>query len=580
MAEECAQRRLAAIMAADVVGYSRLIEQHEAGTLAALRDRRRTVLTPLVTRHHGRIVKVMGDGVLVEFGSAVNAVVCAVELQNGMAEANNGLPEDRKVILRVGINLGDVVVDGGDLYGDGVNVAARLQSIAAPGEICVAGSVYDQVKRKLDFVFDELGPQTMKNITEPVLVYRVWSSSSTTQENYGPVEKVARPLPTTPSIAVLPFTNMSNDPEQESFVDGLTEDLITDLSRTAGLFVIARNSTFTYKGKPVDVRRVARDLGVRYLLEGSARRAAGRVRINAQLIDAIGGDHLWAERFDRGLEDIFAVQDEVTGKIVEALVGRLTATPVRNRPTNLEAYELCVRARPLSQRTALDAREAIFLLERAIALDPEYAEAHRLLALNLWLCWELWDKPVDPTRARAMAEAQRAVTLDPNDAGNRWVLGIILGYERRWAESDAEFDATFNLDPNYADAWAIRADLTTLKGHPAEAIEYVLKALRLNPHPPGWYYWVLGQAQHALRDHESAVHTLRRPETYRTTSRRILAASLAQLGRLEEARQEAEMFMISNPNFTIRHWSASQPFRDEDLRRYFEEGYRMAGLPE
>ncbi|ASY71903.1 guanylyl cyclase [Sinorhizobium fredii USDA 205] len=580
MAEERSQRRLAAIMAADVVGYSRLIEQNEASTLAALKERRRTILAPLVAHHHGRIVKVMGDGVLVEFGSAVNAVACAVELQHRMAEANDGLPEDRKVVLRIGINLGDVVVDGGDLYGDGVNVANRLQGIAGPGDICVAGSVYDQVKRKLDFGFDELGLQTVKNIAEPVLVYRVWSSSSTMQDYYGQAEKAALPLPGKPSIAVLPFTNMSNDTEQETFVDGLTEDLITDLSRTSGLFVIASNSVFAYKGRHVDVRRIARELGVRYLLEGSARRAAGRVRINAQLIDAIGGDHLWAERFDRSLEDIFAVQDEVTGKIVEALVGRLTTPPARSRPTNLEAYELCVRARALGLQTALVAREAIFLLERAIALDPEYAEAYRWLALNLWCGWEFWDEPMDPNRARAEAEAQRAVALDPNDAGNRWVLGTILGHERRWAESDAEFDATLRLDPNCADAWAMRSDLITLNGRPADAVEYVRKALRLNPHPPGWYYWMLGQAQYALRDYESAVQTLLRPETYRTTSRRLLAASLAQLGRMEEARQEAEMFMISNPNFTIRHWSASQPIRDEDVRQHFVDGYRMAGLPE
>jgi tetratricopeptide (TPR) repeat protein len=262
------------------------------------------------------------------------------------------------------------------------------------------------------------------------------------------------------------------------------------------------------------------------------------------------------------------------------LVGRLTAPPARNKPANLDAYDLCVRARSLSFQTALGAREARWLLERAIALDPEYAEAHRWLALNLWLGWEFWDEPMDPSRAKAVAEAQQAVALDANDAGNRWVLSIILGHERRWVESDAEFEATLKLDPNYADAWAMRSDLITLNGRPADAIEHVRKALRLNPHPPGWYYWMLGQAQYALRDYESAVRTLRKPETYRTTSRRILAASLAQLGRLEEARWEAEMFMMSNPNFTTRHWVASQPFRDEEARQHFIDGYRLAGLPE
>ncbi|MER9138361.1 tetratricopeptide repeat protein [Mesorhizobium sp. M0830] len=577
MAEERPQRRLAAILAADVVGYSRLLDVDEQGTLAVLRRRRKEILEPLVRDRKGRIVKVMGDGVLVEFGSAVNAVSCAVDLQKRMAAANEGVTADRRINLHIGINLGDVVVEDGDLFGDGVIVAVRLQAMAGAGDVFVSGSVYDQVKRKLDCGFDELGPQAIKNVTEPVSVYRI--SLSTASDDGGLAEKAPLQLPAKPSIAVLPFTNMSNDPEQEAFVDGLTEDLITDLSRTSELFVIASNSAFAYKGRHVDVRRIARELGVRHLLEGSARRAAGRVRINAQLIDAIAGDHLWAERFDRSLEDIFAVQDEVTGKIVEALVGRLTTAPARSRPSNLEAYDICVRARALGLQTALTAKEAILLLDRAIALDPEYAEAHRWLALNLWLGWEFWDEPMDPNRARALAEAQLAVELDPNDAGNRWVLGVVLGHESRWAESDAEFNAAHELDPNHADAWAMRAELTTQKGRPAEAIDQVRRALRLNPHPPGWYYWMLGQAQYAMGDYESAIQTLRRPETYRTTSRRLLAASLAQLGRLEEARWEAKMFMMSNPHFTIRHWSESQPFPAEDVRRHIEEGYRMAGLP-
>ncbi|WFU49510.1 adenylate/guanylate cyclase domain-containing protein [Sinorhizobium terangae] len=576
MAEERAQRRLAAIMAADVVGYSRLVELDESGTLATLKERRKQILEPLVRENNGRVVKTMGDGVLVEFASAVNAVTCAIEFQRRMQAANEGLADDRQILLRIGINLGDVVVESGDLYGDGVIIAARLEAMAGPGEIFVSSSIYDQVRRRLYCEFDDLGPHAIKNVAEPVSVYRIETSA---WGQHG-AAKAPLPLPTKPSIAVLPFTNMSNDPEQEVFVDGLTEDLITDLSRASGLFVIASNSVFAYKGRHTDVRRIARELGVRYVLEGSARRAAGRVRINAQLIDAMQGDHLWAERFDRGLEDIFAVQDEVTSKIVEALVGRLTATPARNRPTDMEAYDLCVRARSLGLQTAGAAREAIFLLQRVIARDPDYAEAHRLLALNLWLSWEFWDQPIDPNRPRAVAEAQKAVALDPNDAGNRWVLGIILGHERRWEESDAEFDLALRLDPNHADAWAMRSDLIVLAGRPGEAIEHVRKALRLNPHPPGWYYWMLGQAQYASRDYEAAVQTLRRPETYRATSRRLLAASLARLGRLDDARTEAQLFMMNNPNFTIRQWSDSQPFRDEELRRYFIDGYRLAGLPE
>ena len=310
MTNERVQRRLAAILAADVVGYSRLMERDEGRTLAALKDRRKSIVVPLVAQHQGRIVKVMGDGVLVEFASAVNAVECAVELQARMAAANEGVPDDRHIVLRIGINLGDIIVEGSDLYGDGVNIAARLESFAGPGEICLSGSVHEQVKRKLACRFDDLGSQNIKNIAEPVQVYRV---SAAMPAESDASERPTLTLPVQPSIAVLPFANMSSDPEQEVFVDGLTEDLITDLSRAPGLFVIARNSTFAYKGRSVDARTIARDLGVRYLLEGSARRAATRVRINAQLIDAIGGGHLWAERFDRSLDDIFAVQDEVVG---------------------------------------------------------------------------------------------------------------------------------------------------------------------------------------------------------------------------------------------------------------------------
>src|SRR5262245_37459698 len=549
------------------------MDQDETGTLTALKQRRREVLGPLVPQHNGRIVKVMGDGVLVEFGSAVDAVECAIELQRRFAEANQGLSEARQIVFRIGINLGDVVVEGSDLYGDGVNVAARLEPLADPGGICVSRSVYDQVKRKLACGFDELGPRAVKNIAEPLHVYRV-------RHDHNEPKHESLPLPAKPSIAVLPFTNMSTDPEQETFADGLTEDLITDLSRNAGLFVIARNSTFAYKGKSVDARRIASDLGVRYLLEGSARRAAGRVRINVQLIDAVGGDHLWAERFDRSLEDVFAVQDEVTAKIVEALVGRLTASPARNRPKSIEAYDLCVRARILSHKSPQAAREARLLLQQAIALDPGYAEAYRWLALNLLQGWLHWGEPTDPTRRLAVETAEKAVALDTNDAGNHFILGHVLGYERRWPESDARFETALELDPNHADGWTMLSDHTVLSGRPADAIEQLHKALRLNPHPGSRYYWLLGQALYAARQYEAAVETLLKDETYRTGSRRFLAASLAQLGRLDEARREAQFFMISNPHFTISHWVLTQPFRDVAMREHFVDGYRKAGLPE
>jgi tetratricopeptide (TPR) repeat protein len=314
-------------------------------------------------------------------------------------------------------------------------------------------------------------------------------------------------------------------------------------------------------------------------LEGSARRAAGKVRINVQLIDAIGGGHIWAERFDRSLEDVFAVQDEVTAKIAEALIGRLVSQLPRNRPRNMEAYDICVRCRTL-RNTPQETRESHILLGQAIALDPNYAEAHRLLALNRRQAWLHFGEPEHPNRSLAVTLAEKSVALDPSDAACRLALGNVFIYERRWAEADAAFAAALELNPNFADAWALLSDYSVLRGNAALAVEQAQKALRLNPHPPGWYYWNLGFAQYAVRQYDDAVTTLRNASTYRTVSRRILAASLAQLGRIEEARQEGSWFMASHPDFTIGQWAAAQPFRDENAREHFVDGYRKAGLPE
>ncbi|WP_065375814.1 adenylate/guanylate cyclase domain-containing protein [Ensifer adhaerens] len=579
MAEEHVKRRLAAIVVADVVGYSRLMEMDEVATLAVLKERRAKILQPVVRAHGGRIVKVMGDGVLVEFTSAVNALSGAIELQRRMADANASLPEAQRIVLRIGINLGDVVVDGSDLYGDGVNIAARLQSLAEPGAIYVSAGIHDQVKRKLALGYDDLGPKSLKNIAEEVHVYRV-SEAEAAKDH---AEKPELPLPTRPSVAVLPFTNLSGEVEYDVFADGLTEDLITDLSRNAGLFVIARHSIFAYKGKSVDVRLIARELGVRYLVEGSARRAAGRVRINVQLIDAVGGDHLWAERFDRSLEDIFGVQDEVTDKIVEALIGRLAGSPSRNRPKSLEAYDLCVRGRSLisafnSSPEAL--REAEILLNQAVSIDCEYAEAFRWLAFVYWQLWAQSIEPTEENRSQALELARKALALDKNDAAGHWFIGYLLAYEKRWPESDEEFAAAFTLEPNNADALAICSEFAAFAGRASEAIELIQRALRLNPHPAGWYYWQLGLAHYAACQYEEAIKILRTDAIYRSPSRRILAASLAQLGRRDEAMREAALFMAMTPKFTITHWAAAQPARNMETLQRFIEGYRKAGLPE
>jgi TolB-like protein/Tfp pilus assembly protein PilF len=578
MPEERAHRRLAAILAADVVGYSRLMQLDEAGTLTVLKARRSQVLQPVVSKHRGRIVKLMGDGVLIEFASAVDAVECAVQLQQAMEAANANLPEDRRIRLRMGINLGDVMVEGSDLYGDGVNIAARIEALADPGSVFVSRTVFNHVRGKVNVGFDDLGEQQLKNIAERVRMYRLRLDGATA------MAQPALALPDKPSIAVLPFGSMSADPEQEFFADGLTEDLITELSKEPGLFVIARHSCFVFKNKSVDVRQVARELGVRYILEGSARRAAARIRINAQLIDAReGGGHLWAERFDRDLADVFAVQDEVVARIVEALVGKLAASNLRNRkpPKSVEAYDLCVRGRFLYQRAmAEEGKEARRLFEEAIALDPDYAEAHAFLAWTHWMSWVNWFEPADPHRRLALEIARRAVAIDPNDAWAHTVLGFVLEYEQEYEESTIHIETALRLDPNHADTYNIRADLLVMEGRPLEAIESAKQSFRLNPHPPGLYYWAMGEAEYASRQYENAVATLRHEATYGTPSRSILAAALAQLDRLEEARFEGRLFMAAYPNFRIESFLDTQPFRHRADRELFAEGYRKAALPE
>jgi TolB-like protein len=453
---------------------------------------------------------------------------------------------------------------------------AELMDAAWPGMAVEEGNLTVQIAqlRKLLGPAGKGGGEWISTV--PRVGYRFLGAV----ERLGGAKRNPLPLPDKPSIAVLPFDTFGNDPDEVAFADGLTEDLITDLSRNAGLFVIARNSAFAYKGRAMDVRAISEELGVRYLLTGSARRAAGRVRINAQLVEAASGDHLWSERFDRGLDDIFAVQDEVTARIVEALLGRLAVPPPRKRPKSVEAYDLCVRARRLMDDTPQAARETHLMLTRAVSLDPGYADAYRWLAMNRWMGWVHSGGPSEAARGDALELARKAVALDPDDAGCRWVLAYLLAYDRNFAEADTEFARAIELDPNEADAWAALSDITVLAGRIGEGLEHVRKAFRLNPFPASWYYLVLGQAQYAAGDYEAAVETLRRDETYRTSSRRFLAASLAQLGRLDAARAEAELFLVANPQFSTRHWAATEPFRDAATLAHFVDGFRKAGLPD
>jgi TolB-like protein len=570
------QRRLAAILAADVVGYSRLMNQNEAGTVAALQDLRSQVIDPRIIEHSGRVFKTTGDGVLVEFPSVVNAVACAVGIQKSQAERNADLPEDSRFQLRIGINLGDVIIEGEDVFGDGVNLAARLEGVAPAGGLAISGTVLDHLGNRLDLAFEDLGELKLKNIDRPVRVHALRPAPAS-------IEQITpRPVAGRPSIAVLPFTNMSSDAEQEYFADGISEDLITDLSKIAGLTVIARNSTFVYKGKAIDIRQVAKDLGVIYVIEGSVRRASSRVRVTVQLIDASDGSHVWADRFDRNLEDVFAVQDEIVGKIVQALAGVIPTSrlPPKRRPPKIEAYDLFVRGRAQSLHLAAANKKARPLLEQACRIDPEFAEAHAWLAMNLhygWMyCYE------EDSRDRALVLAQRAVSLDPANADAH----VILGYLKIFANAPdleggrEQFTTALTLNPNHADAWIFLADLETLEGRPEQALEAGRNAFRLNPYPPSYYHWLFGWVLFAAKQYAEVVDVVQHDDARALGSQRLLAGALAQLGRLEEAREIGRQFMREMPNFTIGSWVKSLPVRDLRQLDHFIEAYRAAGLPD
>ncbi len=471
MAEERAQRQLAAILAADVVGYSRMMQADEAGTLAALKARRQGVLQPVVARHHGRVVKLMGDGVLVDFASAVNAVECAVELQVAMHAANADLPQDRHIVWRVGLNLGDVLVEGSDIYGDGVNVAARLESLADPGSILVSQTFLSQVRGRVPFGFEDLGERTLKNMAEPVRVYRVSGA-------HAPAGATRAAQLSRLSIAVLPFTNMSGDPEQEYFSDGITEDIITDLSKVSTLNVVSRNTVFTFKGKAVNIAQIGRQLNVGHVLEGSVRKAGGRVRITAQLIDALNDSHVWAERYDRDLNDIFALQDEIAEAIVAALKVKLLPAEkkaIETRSTqDPEAYQIYLQGRyHLSHHGVKNLEIAIRLGQRALEIDPQYARAWALIAVcqsALRVRGEEGDS--------GLAAAEKALALDPTLAEAHAARGRVLADLGRFDEAVAAHEESLRLEPDSPEARFNYGRTCFLLGRNQAAIEHFERSAR------------------------------------------------------------------------------------------------------
>jgi adenylate cyclase len=586
MSEARVQRRLAAIMAADVAGYSRLMGADEEGTLAALKQLRRDLADPKIKEHRGRIVKTTGDGLLVEFASVVDAVRCAVEVQCEMAERNAGVPEEQRIQFRIGINLGDIIKDGRDIHGDGVNIAARLEALAEPGGICVNRVVRDQVRDKLDFAFEDAGEQRVKNIARPLRVYHVRPGQVA-----GEAMSVAQPplaLPDKPSVAVLPFTNMSGDSEQEFVSDGIAEDVITALSRYPSLFVIARNSSFTYKGRAVDVKQVGRELGVRYVLEGSVRKAGNRIRVTAQLVEAGTGNHVRADRYDRDLADIFAVQDEITEAVTIAIAPAIADAElqraVRKPPDSLDAWAAYQRGLwHLSEANPDDNTIAQRFFQQAIDLDPTFAGGYSGLALAQLQAAAVYQKlGLLEAQGSAEALARRAVALDGADAEARSCLGWALQARGELQGALAEIERALGMSPNLAVAHGQRGATLIFAGRPKEGLAAVQTSIRLDPRDPFSAIRLLHIAcgLYFSREYEEAIEAAKQlirsypdfPMIYRWP-----AAALGQLGRTAEAKEALEKAISLAPAAFDMYVRKRVPwFRPED-HAHLVEGLRKAG---
>ena len=626
MADEGFKRKLTSILSVDAVGYSRLMEDDEEATVRTITSYREVIST-LIKDHKGRVVDSPGDNILAEFVSIVDALRCAWDIQQEIKSRNADLPENRRMIFRIGVNLGDVIEEGERIYGDGVNIAARLEGLAEQGGICISGTVYDQVKNKLPFQYEYQGQKAVKNIKEPVRVYQVilesldetyelvrakkpkhkrwlWLvsaavlvlfvgiiltlilSESKPQEKAVTVKKVADPSLGKPSIAVLPFDNLSDDPKQEYFTDGMTDQLITNLSKISGLSVISRNSSFTYKGKSVKLQQVAKELNVRYVLEGSVQKVGDRVRIRTQLIDGATDHHLWAESYDAVMKNIFDLQDEITKKIAAALAVKLTEDEkkrvARKYTENMEAYEFFLQGLEYQNRYTKEANaQALQMYERAIELDPEFALAYALLGLIHLHEWTYgWSQ--DPqSLEQAFELAQRAIALDDSLPVGHHVLGEIYLWKKQHELAIAELEKTTTLNPNYANGYAVLGAILNWAGRPEEAIGLVKKAMRLNPRYKSWYLWVLGHAYFLTGHYEEAIETFkksidRNPD--HIPAHAYLAASYSELGREEEARAEAEELARLSPQTSSEAWKQRLPYKDQAVLERLFDSLRKAGL--
>jgi TolB-like protein/class 3 adenylate cyclase len=585
-------RRLAAILAADVAGYSRLMGLDEVGTAQVLREHR-VAVDALVAKHGGRIVKTTGDGVLIEFHSVVDAVECALTIQAVMAERNEGVPPDRRMLFRVGVNLGDVLVEGDDILGDGVNVAARLEGIAEPGGICISSSAYDQVRGKVAATFTDLGERSLKNIDRPVRAYTVVQDG--TGRKAETAGAAASPTSVSPrlSIVVLPFANIGGDPEQEYFVDGVTESLTTDLSRITGSFVIARNTAFTYKGKPIDVKQIGRELNVRYVLEGSVQRGGNRMRVNVQLVDAESATHLWAERFDRPMADLLDMQDEVVAQLANVLSAQLTAVEARRAEQSLHPDSMDLYFQGLAWfykgPTSENLARARGFFERALALDPGNVDALVWIATaDIVSGPALFSVDRAARLAAAEAAASKALSLAPDHAAGHWSMGAVKNFTNHTSEAIAEFERALVLDRNNAVAHGHIGLAKIFFGRAEETEAHIQEALRLSPRDPLAYTWAVfaGMAKHHLGKDEEAAAWLRRSIEFNrnySTAHFYLAASLAQRGKLDDARAVAAVGFTLDPTFTIRRFrdsgSSDNPVYLAGRERAIE-GLRKAGIPE
>jgi adenylate cyclase len=592
LAGDAVERRLAAVLAADVAGYSRLMGVDEEGTLARLKAIRKELIDLTIAKHRGRIVKTTGDGMLVEFASALDAVRGAVEVQRGMAERSATVPQNRRIEVRIGIHVGDIIIDDNDIFGDGVNIAARLEGLAEPGGVCMSNDAYRQVRGKLDIVCDDMGPQQLKNIAEPMQAWRIrltGQTASAVQPGETASESQPLPLPDKPSIAVLPFQNMSGDQEQEYFADGMVEDIITALSRFKWMFVIARNSTFTYKGRSVDIKQVGRELGVRYILEGSVRKAADRVRITAQLIDAETGAHIWADRYDRALHDVFALQDEITLSTVAAIEPSVRQAEIerakRKRPENLDAYDLVLRATPLVDTGMPEgALKAVPLLERALQLDPDYALAHGQTAFCNEILY-LRAGRREENRTIAIEHAHTAIALGPDDAPSLVYAAIAIGLvEHNRPLALETFEAALTISPSAAWAYCWGSLILGWGAEADQAIEWGERGIRLSPFDP----WITAALHgismgHFLRgrfeEAASAAQRAIRSKPGFSVSHMFLAAALSKLGRAKDANAAARRVIQLQPNFSC-NGQCSAIGCVPALATPLIEAMRAAGLPE